>query len=64
MIYFWTSKCAYHFQSGHCDSFISPITVTKNSNHWLEKFSWAKHLVILGKCKDPLEREFSLSDFI
>ena len=22
------------------------------------KISWAKHLVILGKCKDPLEREF------
>jgi hypothetical protein len=22
------------------------------------EISWAKHLVILGKCKDPLEREF------
>ena len=22
------------------------------------EISWAKHLAILGKCKDPLEREF------
>jgi len=22
------------------------------------EISWAKHLVILGKCKDPLERKF------
>ena len=44
--------------SGIWGFFIRKFSEIKNCNHWLQKSAGQKSILILTKCKDPLEWEF------